>query len=240
MTIETFASRDAWLAQTSQAVIAVLKKAAVSGKKDFHACLAGGSTPKELYRAIASSGECKALSAGLQIHLWQGDERCVAAGSPFLNSLMIAEAFRQTLEGAGRWPNPPIFHRWHCDIQNLTPETSALQYTAELENQLAASGTDAFDLCILGIGADGHTASLFSLHDAMDSAKPLAFPTVSPQEPRLRVTLRGSFLKSSGEVMVIAAGKEKKAVIDAIGMRKMIYPAEAVLPERATIFYLET
>jgi len=240
MTIETFASREAWLARTSQAVIAALKNAAVSGKKDFHACLAGGSTPKELYRAIASSGECRELSAGLQIHLWQGDERCVAAGSPFLNSLMIAEAFRLTFEGAGRWPNPPIFHRWHCDIQSQTPEASALRYAAELENQLAASGTDAFDLCILGIGADGHTASLFSLQDAIGSSKPLAFPTVSPQEPRLRVTLRGSFLKSSSEVFVIAAGKEKKAIIEAVSKRKMMYPVEAVLPERTSVFYLET
>jgi len=240
MMIETFASREAWLSRTSQAVIMVLKHAAVSGKENFHICLAGGSTPKELYRIIAGSSECRALSAGIQIHLWQGDERCVAEGSPFLNSLMIMDAFRQTSEGTERWPNPPIFHRWTCDIQNLTPEVSAVRYAAELESQLAASGTNAFDLCILGIGADGHTASLFSLQDAIDSSKPLAFPTMSPQEPRLRVTLRGKLLKSSSEVFVIAAGKEKKAIIEAVSKRKMMYPVEAVLPEQARVFYLET
>lgn len=239
MKIETFSSREAWLVRTSQAVIAELKNAAEFGKKNFHICLAGGSTPKELYKIIAGSSECKALSAVIQIHLWQGDERCVEAESPFLNSHMISESFRYASEGAGRWPNPPIFHRWPCDIQSLTPEASALQYAVELENQLAASGTNAFDLCILGIGADGHTASLFSLQDAMDSAKPLAFPTLSPHDPKLRVTLRGDFLKSSRAVFVIAAGKGKKAVVEAIQQQKILYPVQAVLPEQTLIFYLE-
>lgn len=253
MTIETFASRQVWLAHTTSGIINLLQAATVSGKKYFHLCLAGGSTPRELYTAIAASHECRELSSKMQLHLWQSDERCVHDDSPFSNAIMIMDAFKPAFTGTTRWTNPPFFHRWLCDPRTLTPEDAALQYAREIERSFADNvsaeinsakigstdiSSQSFDLCILGLGADGHTASIFSLADALDPAKPLTFPTISPQEPRNRVTMRGSFLKQSGTVFVFASGEEKKAVIEAIRHRKMVYPIEAVLPEQTHVFYL--
>ena len=215
-------------------------KAAVNRQqKAFHATVAGGGTPEPVYRVLAAAPSLAALSADILIHLWVGDEREVGVASPLRNGHMIAGIFMDG-QAAMRWNLPPTLHLW--------PEgdriAACATYAREIEDTLGPN--PAFDLAILGMGADGHTAGLFSLADVADSAAnpahqtPARFTlsTVAPSEPRLRMTMGASLLKRSLATMILVRGKEKAAILDVI-LKGGEFPLSAAVNSDAVFFYLE-
>ena len=170
-----------------------IQAATRAGRKDFHAGLAGGSTPLPLYRALAVSPFLRDLE-GLEIHLWVGDERDVPVESPLRNGAAIAKAFAPALGGEGAWARPPVLHLW----PGADRQASASLYAKELISCLGESG--AFDLSILGMGSDGHTAGLFPpLLDRrnLGAAEPSVVLTQAPSEPTRRMSLSADFLSRS-------------------------------------------
>ncbi len=199
----------------------------------FHASLAGGNTPEPAYRALAAAPSLAALSGKIRIHLWVGDEREVPADSPLRNGAMIASVFGEGAASASAvasWSHYPLVHLWPEGDRNK----ACAAYAEEIEKTIGEQ--PVFDLSILGMGADGHTAGLFSMADAM--AESLAIVTDAPFHPVSRMTLSAALLKRSRHTMVFVRGREKKAMLDKV-LEDDRFPLNMATGSPATIYYLE-
>ena len=150
--------------------------------------LAGGSTPAPVYRLLAEEP-----LAWEQVELFLGDERCVPPDDPASNARMVRETLLENLPQPG-----PRFH----DLPRAAeePEEAARAYSALLAEPL--------DLVLLGIGQDGHTASLFPDSPALGEER-AAVVTTGPKPPNPRITLTPSVLLGAGVRVVLAAGADK-------------------------------
>ena len=256
-----FSDEAAWISAIVADFQAAIQTAIDRGQSAFNANLSGGGTPEPVYRALAAAPLFAALGGRIDIHLWVGDEREVPADSPHRNGRMIASAFGAGKEEAREGKDAaaaaraaaaptrgrsPIIHSW--------PEGDRLAactvYSQELRNALGI--LPIFDLAVLGMGVDGHTAGLFSIADiaASDGAAsfeatvaqpgnpPIAMPTTAPFEPRLRMTLAASVLKRSRATMILARGSEKAATLDAIA-KGGLFPIVLATGQNALFYYLE-
>ena len=135
---------------------------------------------------------------------WLGDERCVAPDDERSNSAMIRKSLLDPLPG----PGAPKFHPIRGE---LGPEDAAEDY----ERELRAAGPPLFDLVLLGIGPDGHTASLFPGQDSLSERSHLAVGVpMSGLEPFVpRVTLTLGALTAARQVVLLAAGASKADAI---------------------------
>lgn len=153
--------------------------------------LAGGSTPRRAYE----------LAAGLHAdwgdaEVWFGDDRCVPADDPLSNQRLVREALLERLV-----VEPTV----RAIPTTLAPEAAAALYDAALTGEL-------LDLVLLGLGPDGHTASLFPNAPSLDIRDRLALAAEPALEPLVeRVTMTIPALESATRVVFLAVGKEKAA-----------------------------
>jgi 6-phosphogluconolactonase len=230
----SFDSESKWIKAMEAEFYLLVGAARDSGKKEFHASLAGGSTPLPLYRALADSPFLRMLK-GLRIHLWVGDERDVPENSPSRNGAVIAHAFASSFGGAAAWAFPPVIHAW----PKADRLESASLYEKELLSCLGESG--AFELSILGMGADGHTAGLFPPMAAprdLEAAKSFVVLTQAPLEPKNRMSLSAGFLARSEAIIIPLRGADKKHALEAF-LKGEDYPIGRVAGEKGRVFYLD-
>jgi 6-phosphogluconolactonase len=170
---------------------------AIATRTAFSIVLSGGSTPRRLYASLV---ELPAPS-WTSWHVYFSDERCLPRGDPGRNDTMARELFLDRV----RIPHEQI----HSIPAELGPDEGALSYCAALK------GIGLFDLVLLGLGEDGHTASLFPGHAlGAEHDAPDALPVHSaPKPPAERVSLSAARLASSTGVFVLVAGKSKRNAI---------------------------
>jgi 6-phosphogluconolactonase len=173
------------VAARSADAIATAVAAARTIRGVAHLCLCGGSTPRRCYQLVGPL-----LDSWENVHLWYGDERCVPPEDPESNARMVREAL--VAPGA-------VEHRMPGE---LGPERAAAAYAEEL-------GDTVMDLTLNGMGPDGHTASLFPNHPALDATTPTAGIHDSPKPPPERVTLTLPTLNASRHLMLLVAGADK-------------------------------
>jgi len=222
-----FESESSWTEGIVSAFLEEVLKAVSRGQASFHASLAGGSTPEPIYRALAADPTLAAASADISIHLWVGDEREVPPDSDFRNGKMIAAAFG----AANAWIQPPVLHLWPAGPSGASCDLFADELVGAMGRR------PVFDLSLLGMGTDGHTAGLFSLGDTRNSAGLIAFPTLAPTEPRRRMTLSAETLRSSRSLLIPIKGGEKGSVLDAM-RESVVYPISLVAGTRGIFYYL--
>ena len=185
---------------------------AIASRGAFHLVLAGGNTPRAVY------GQCrKFVTDWTRWHVYFGDERCLPEHDPARNSTMASEAWLAHV------PIPPS--QIHAIPAEIGAEEAAVAY-AETLHPLGD-----FDLVLLGLGEDGHTASLFPGHpwgDAQDAPDTLAVRD-APKPPPARVSLSARRLSRTREVVFIVAGAEKKDALSAWQTKAGI-PAQSILP----------
>jgi 6-phosphogluconolactonase len=174
-----------------EAVRRVLEAAqrAIAAKGAFRVVLAGGSTPEKAYRELA-----EANADWARWHIYLGDERCLPPDDPERNSVMIARAWLDHV------PVPP--RRVHWIAAESGPVTAADAYQDVVERALP------FDLVLLGMGEDGHTASLFPGHEH-DPRRRVVAVHGAPKPPPERVSLNYSVLVNSAAVLVMVTGRGK-------------------------------
>lgn len=168
-----------------------------------HFALSGGTTPRTAYQALAGL-----LDDWSAIELWYGDERCVPPDDPESTHLLVVESLLAHIPGDGA---RPIEHRVRGE---LGPETAAREYAEELRATVPAAepgGLPALDISLVGIGEDGHTASLFPGHpEVEDSSGALCLPVRnSPKPPPERVTLSLPVLRAARYSLLLVAGAGK-------------------------------
>jgi 6-phosphogluconolactonase len=186
-----FAEAGALVTALAEAVCAEADRA-IEARGVFHLVLAGGSTPIALYRALA------ARPAGdFRWHIWYGDERCLPPDHPQRNSCMAEAAW---LAGSAI----PLENRLPIPAERGA-EAAAVDYAAVL------AAVPSFDLVLLGMGEDGHTASLFPGHDwGTTQGNPAVLPVHdAPKPPPERVSLSAARLSDSRSVWFIISGEGK-------------------------------
>jgi 6-phosphogluconolactonase len=187
----------------------------------FGLVLAGGSTPKRTYELLAAK-RASAAPWG-PVAIWFGDERCVPPDHADSNYAMAKTAL---LDRAG----PFVVHRVAGE---RTPQEAADDYERQLRSDAGASPRPRFDLVLLGMGEDGHTASLFPAHPALAETERWAVPVeTEAKAPRRRVSLTIPALASADEVWILVTGAAKRAVLAEIlrdpAAAASRYPAAAV------------
>lgn len=200
-----------WLAQAVQYVEASARLALARHDR-FDLVLAGGTTPERLYRALAERRQDWG-----RWHCWLGDERCLPPDHPERNSTLVT----RTLLGAGLLPGT----NFHPIPAELGPAKAAEAYAKHL------STLGVFDLVLLGLGEDGHTASLFpgqAWGDAEGSADVLAVYD-APKPPRERVSLSARRLGRARQVLFLVTGAGKRDAVSA-WRRGAVIPAASVRP----------
>ena len=175
-----------------------------------HVVLTGGTVGIKTLAAVASS-PARAAVDWSNVHLWWGDERFLPTAHPDRNETQAREALLDTLVAEGLLPAANIHPMPADDTVGITPEESASQYAATLAS-FAREGADVpeFDVLLLGMGPDGHVASLFPGHPALyEKDRSVVGVHGSPKPPPLRVSLTLPAIEAAREVWVVAGGEEK-------------------------------
>jgi len=185
-----------------------------SHRRPVHVVLTGGTVGIASLAAVAASPVRHAVDWS-GVHLWWGDERFVPDGHPDRNETQARTALIDTLGDALPAGNVHPMPALSDDVP--TPEASAAAYAAELERWSShGAHVPAFDVLLLGMGPDGHVASLFPGHEALDA---VGSTTVgvhgSPKPPPVRVSLTFEAIHAAREVWVVAAGAEKATAVAA-------------------------
>jgi 6-phosphogluconolactonase len=209
----------------------------------FTLALCGGKTPRLLY-ALLAAPPCRESMPWPATHLFWGDERFVPAADPDSNFRMARELL------IAKVPLPPQnIHR--ILTESGSAGDAAAAYENELKQFFAASGDTgasafpAFDLLVLGMGSDGHTASLFPGDAALEerSRWVTAVSSANAVPPVLRITLTLPVINNAGCVIMLAAGAEKKKVVQAIldtpEAARELYPAALVQPRGSLVWMID-
>ena len=169
---------------------------AISAAGKFLVVLAGGSTSRPIYARLVELN-----TPWHQWHIYFGDERCLRAGHPERNDTMTCEVWLDKVA-------IPV-DQIHAVPAELGPDAGAKSYAQEL------AGVGPFDLTLLGLGEDGHTASLFpgGPIGCQRGAPDVIAVHAAPKPPASRVSMSAARLTRSQSVQLIVAGEKKRATL---------------------------
>lgn len=186
---------------------------AIAERGEAHIALSGGKTPVRTYELLGGL-----LGSGENVHLWLADERCVPLEDPESNARLILE----TLD----LPEATL----HTVDGTLGPEAAAAAYAEEL-------GGTVLDLVLLGLGPDGHTASLFPGHATLEQDGARVLPVSdSPKPPPERVTMSLDTLGSARSLVLLVTGEGKAdALARTLGEPSLEAPASLLPRERLEV-----
>lgn len=209
-------------------------RAASTNETPYSIALSGGSGPVLLYSLLGD--EYRASVPWDFVHFFWGDERCVPPDDPESNYGM---AMKHMIGKTGM-PQSNI-HRMRGEEE---PEAEARRYSDEISRLLRQrDGMPVFDLQIMGMGEDGHTASIFPGCTALFSTGKICEVTINPASGQKRITLTGKIINNSEAVAVLVQGEAKSKIVDEIINKKQgyeKYPASHILPSYGSLdWYLD-
>lgn len=191
-------------------------EAAIAARGRFLLVLAGGGTPKSVYALLRS-----AKADWARWHIYYNDDRCLPLDHPDRNSLMAEQTWLDSVAIPA--------NQIHAIPAELGPVEGAKSYAQTLAN------LPEFDLVLLGLGEDGHTASLFPGHAWDDSVD--AFPVFdAPKPPPERVSISRARLSRAREVLFLVTGAGKQQAVDE-WRRGMAIPASHITPGNGVDIY---
>jgi len=233
--VRHFSDENAMAAAAAEYLLAVANESVVARAR-FSLALAGGQTPAALYRLLAAPPLAGRMPWGAT-HIFQGDERCVAPCHPDSNFHLAVT----TLLASGLAPAGNI-HRMRGEDPDIIG--AAAEYQREVEEFLFRDPTTepGFDLVLLGMGVDGHVASLFPGSTQLLEKKRLVAavtePAGNPALPRLTLTLAA--INSATRVLLMISGPEKKKILNEITANSQAaaekYPAALVRPGKELVW----
>lgn len=199
----------------------------------FRVSLSGGSTPKALYGLLASDGFVRRFPWE-RVHWYWGDERFVPHDHPESNYRMTREAM------LSKAPVPPA--NVHPVPADGTPDDAAARYERTLQADYGATALDParplFDITLLGMGPDGHTASLLPGEPVLEERQRWV-AAVSHGRPEVRITMTYPVIDSSRHVAFLVAGREKAAMVRTIRAGGSRVPAARVKPIGDLVWFLD-
>lgn len=197
-----------------------------------HVALSGGTSPRRTYELLARAPISDRSADFHDVEIWFADERCVAPESPESNYRLVAE----TLLGPAEI-RPERVHRMQGELE---PEEGARRYAEELRTRVSPLEHElpVLDLVVLGIGPDGHVASLFPGAATLDAGEHALCLGVrdSPKPPPERITLSLSMLRAARHCLLLATGPGKADAVNAmLGEPSRHVPASLLRRARLTV-----
>lgn len=221
MKLNIFKSQEELNEQLAQQVIKIANKA-IADKNRFDFVLTGGSSPKGLYKLLSTT--YKDQIDWDKTYFFFGDERTVLPFEKDYNGLMAKESFFDNLElKAG--------HVFYVDT-NLSPEEAAADYKQKLDEHFAGAPI-VFDLILLGMGDDAHTASIFPQTDLVGNKEATVASVWVEKLNTNRVSLTAPLINQSKNVFFITFGENKaEALAKVFGEDKDVtnYPSQLIQP----------
>jgi len=209
-----------------------------SVRRPVHVVLTGGTVGIASLAALARHPVRDAVD-WTGVHVWWGDERFLPAGDPDRNETQARAALLDHLD---QLPAENVHAMPPADVVG-TPEESAAAYAVTLaEHATHGAAVPAFDVLLLGMGPDGHVASLFPGHPGLDvTGVPTAGVHGSPKPPPERVTLTFEAIARAEDVWVVAAGAEKAPAVAAALRGAPVHetPAAGVAGTRRTLWLVD-
>jgi 6-phosphogluconolactonase len=200
----------------------------------FALSLAGGSTPKRVYELLASDA-FKHYIDWTKVHLFWGDERCVPFDHQDSNYRMVHEAL------IAHVPIPQD-HVHRMPVESGPPEKAAALYEEELQrfygSKLLDPARPLFDVTLLGLGPDGHTASLFPGTAALDERKAWTTAVVGVKS-EARVSLTFPVIEASASILFLVAGAEKRAALAGVLAKDQALPAARLKTEAPVLWFVD-
>lgn len=211
--------------------------AAIRERGACHVALAGGSTPRALYELLASPAWRSRID-WRRSHVWFGDERCVPPDHPDSNYRMAREALLAHIDIDAE--------RIHRIPGEAEPERAAREYEDALRRTVPAIDDDvpALDLVLLGLGADGHVASLFPDTDILSERGDLVGAVWVPKLDAWRISLTLPVINAARRVMLLVTGAAKSDIVARAVMPESEspagdYPVNRVRPPAGVDWYLD-
>jgi len=218
--------------EVAKAFSEYLKELIETSEKDIHVALSGGSTPKAIFDYMATN--YKEDIQWNKLHLYWGDERCVLPTDSESNYKMTVDHLLSKID----FPESNI----HRVLGENEPAMEAIRYGDMLNKQLPNNEDgSSFDLVILGMGDDGHTASIFPYNIELWDSENNCEVAIHPDSGQKRVTITGNVINNAKEVAFLVTGDGKKDKVEIIINELKdfeIYPAALVAPysEKLTWF----
>ncbi len=202
----------------------------------FTLTLSGGSTPNELYRLLAA--DYRNRLDWKKVHVFWGDERYVPPASPESN---YGAAYMTLISKVPI----PLENVHPVPTESNNPELDATVYENEVRGFLQSTGSEGFDIMLLGLGVDGHTASLFPESSVLREEKRLVVLVIAPSTyttPQ-RITLTLPLINSSKNIFFLVSGPDKKEALASAFSDEPDHggssPAAMVRPQGRLIWFLD-
>lgn len=219
------------LMQAAAEMVVTLAAQAITERGRFSIALSGGSTPRALYRLLASAPYREQI-AWEKVHLFWGDERCVPPDDTESNYRMTREALIEHV--------PLLPDNIHRVQGEMPPAEAAAAYETELKRFFAGE-IPQLDLIMLGMGDDGHTASLFPHTAALDETEKWVVANYVTQKSVWRITLTVPAINAARQVAFLISGAEKAG-----RLREVLYgphqphdlPSQLIQPTGGTLMWL--
>lgn len=223
------------LNKLAAAKFVALARQATVRKGRFTVALAGGSTPKGLYQLLGSD-KFRALVDWKKVFFFFGDERNVLPDNEESNFRTANENLLFPLE-----INAENVFRWQTEIGDAAKTAQNYERTIKNFFDLTENGFPRFDLILLGMGNDGHTASLFPFTDALRETEKIAVSNRVEKLNTERLTITFPVINNAANVVFLVSGAEKAAILRTVlegESEPEKYPAQMVKLKNGGLFWL--
>ena len=207
--------------------------ASVKSHGRFTIALSGGTTPRKLYGLLGSEPYRSQIDWTL-VHIFWSDERCVPPDSEESNYHLAHEVLLSKIS------IPAVqVHRMPADMSDRN--AASQEYTNEMRRVFGTDGIPNFDLIQLGMGPEGHTASLFPHQAALHEQQRLVVPVSVPKPPPDRLTFTPPLLNAARNVLFLVTGNDKADALHAVledPYNPDEYPAQIVRPPNGEVTWM--
>jgi 6-phosphogluconolactonase len=207
MQVAVFQDTDTLNQEAARYIVRVAQEAIVTHGR-FTFALSGGNTPKKLYGLLATEPYTSQIDWARSEIFWS-DERCVASDDPESNYRMAHEVLLSKV------PIPAQqIHRVPADEPDR--DAASLAYAEDIRRTLGTNGIPSFDLIQLGMGPEGHTASLFPHQSSLHEERRLIMAVTVPKPPPPRLTFTPPLLKAASHTLFLVTGADKAEAVQAV------------------------
>ena len=232
MRIVIYPDMDTFSREAAGYIVRIANESIVTRGR-FNIALSGGTTPRKAYGLLGSEPYRSQVDWALVDIFW-ADERCVPPESPDSNYYMAQEVL------LGNIPIPANqVHRMPADQPDRNAASQA--YTLEMQHTFGTNGIPQFDLIQLGMGPEGHTASLFPHQASLHEQQRLVMPVSVPKPPPDRLTFTPPLLNAARNVLFLVTGSDKADALHAVlegPYQPDEYPAQIVRPPNGEVIWM--
>ena len=218
--------------EAAQYIVRLATEAIVSHGR-FSIAISGGSPPRVLYGLLGDEPYRNQINWS-QVEIFWSDERCVPPDSSDSNYQLAQEVLFSKLSISASQ-----IHRMPADKPDR--DAASLEYTQEMQRAFGTDGIPSFDLLQLGMGPEGHTASLFPHQPSLHEQQRLVMPVNVPKPPPPRLTFTPPLLNAAKHVLFLVTGSDKADAVQAVlegGYQPEEYPAQIVRPPHGDVTWM--